>query len=84
MKRESVSSPVGLKIARDGEFIWKFMRLLMFGTVMLMANSVGAQNSIKPFHLDEATISSPVLRGPACSSSGRQQATLTARPVNPS
>jgi hypothetical protein len=34
----------------------KFMRLLMFGTVMLMANGAGAQNSIKPFHLDEATI----------------------------
>ena len=35
----------------------KFMRLLMFGTVMLMANHAGAQNSVKPFHLDEATIS---------------------------
>src|SRR4029077_12591173 len=35
----------------------KFMRLLMFGTVMLMANGAGAQNSVKPFHLDEATIS---------------------------
>jgi hypothetical protein len=35
----------------------KFMRLLMFGTVMLMANRVGAQNSVKPFPLDEATIS---------------------------
>src|SRR5271155_2373180 len=35
----------------------KFMRLLMFGTVMLMANAAGAQNSVKPFHLDEATIS---------------------------
>ena len=40
----------------------KFMRLLMFGTVMLMANgagvqNAGAQNSVKPFHLDEATIS---------------------------
>src|ERR1700722_4758259 len=35
----------------------KFMRLLMFGTVMLMANAAGAQNSAKPFHLDEATIS---------------------------
>ena len=34
----------------------KFMRLLMFGTVMLMANGAGAQNSVKPFHLDEATI----------------------------
>jgi hypothetical protein len=33
------------------------MRLLMFGTVMLMANGAGAQNSVKPFHLDEATIS---------------------------
>src|SRR5438105_1296985 len=31
----------------------KFMRLLMFGTVMLMANGAGAQNSVKPFHLDE-------------------------------
>jgi amidase len=35
----------------------KFMRLLMFGTVMLMANGAGAQNSVKPFHLDEPTIS---------------------------
>src|ERR1700758_2713341 len=35
----------------------KSMRLLMFGTVMLMANGAGAQNSVKPFHLDEATIS---------------------------
>src|SRR5208282_2676023 len=40
----------------------KFMCLLMFGTVMLMANGAGAQNagtqnSVKPFHLDEATIS---------------------------
>jgi hypothetical protein len=35
----------------------KFMRLLMLGTVMLMANGAGAQNSVKPFHLDEATIS---------------------------
>src|SRR6266446_5798807 len=45
MKRKSVSSHM------------KFMRLLMFGTVMLMANGAGAQNSVKPFHLDEATIS---------------------------
>src|ERR1700756_4555776 len=35
----------------------KFMRLLVIGTVMLMANSAGAQNSDKAFHLDEATIS---------------------------
>src|SRR5580704_16598 len=35
----------------------KFMRLLMFGTVMLMANGAAAQNSAKPFQLDEATIS---------------------------
>jgi amidase len=35
----------------------KFMRLLMFKTVMLMASGAGAQNSVKPFHLDEATIS---------------------------
>jgi Asp-tRNA(Asn)/Glu-tRNA(Gln) amidotransferase A subunit family amidase len=35
----------------------KFMRLLMFGTVMLMANGAGAQDSVQPFHLDEATIS---------------------------
>src|SRR6202158_1362023 len=33
----------------------KFMSLLI-GTVMLMANGAGAQNSVKPFHLDEATI----------------------------
>jgi amidase len=35
----------------------KFMRLLIFGTVMLMANGAGGQNSVKPFLLDEATIS---------------------------
>ena len=35
----------------------KFMRLLMFGPVLLMANDAGAQNSVKPFPLDEATIS---------------------------
>ena len=35
----------------------KFMRLLMFGTAMLIANGAAAQNSVKPFHLDEATIS---------------------------
>ncbi|MGD0427723.1 MAG: amidase family protein [Candidatus Acidiferrales bacterium] len=34
-----------------------FMRLLTFGTVLLMANSAGAQNSVKTFQLDEATIS---------------------------
>src|SRR5580700_4191723 len=56
MKRDGVSSPVGLKITRVGAHM-KFMRLLIFGTVMLMANGAGAQNSVKPFHLDEATIS---------------------------
>ncbi len=35
----------------------KFARLLMFGTVMLVANGAGAQSSVKPFQLDEATIS---------------------------
>src|SRR5271154_1678729 len=35
----------------------KFMRLLIFGTAMLMANQARAQNSVKPFQLDEATIS---------------------------
>jgi len=35
----------------------KFMRLLMFGMVMLMAKRAAAQNSVKPFQLDEATIS---------------------------
>jgi amidase len=38
----------------------KFMRLLMLGAVlavMLMASGTGAQNSVEPFHLDEATIS---------------------------
>src|SRR5580693_7753779 len=35
----------------------KFMRLLTFGTVMLMANGAGAQTSDKPLPLDEATIS---------------------------
>jgi len=35
----------------------KFTRLLMFGTVMLLANAAAAQNSVKSFQLDEATIS---------------------------
>jgi len=38
----------------------KFMGLLMLGAVlavMLMASGTGAQNSVEPFHLDEATIS---------------------------
>ena len=35
----------------------KFTRLLMFGTVMLMAKGAAGQNSVKPFQLDEATIS---------------------------
>jgi amidase len=35
----------------------KFVRLLIFGMVLLMANAAGAQNSLKPFPLDEATIS---------------------------
>jgi amidase len=35
----------------------KFMRLSMFAAVMLMANGAGAQKSVKPFPLDEATIS---------------------------
>jgi hypothetical protein len=47
----------------------KFMRLLMFGTVMLMANGAGGQNSVKPFHLDEATISD-VSQGEANECSG--------------
>src|SRR3984957_9045558 len=34
----------------------KFIRLLMFGTVVLMSNGAGTQNSVKPFQLDEATI----------------------------
>jgi amidase len=34
-----------------------FLRLSIFGAVILMANGVAAQNSVKPFHLDEATIS---------------------------
>jgi hypothetical protein len=34
----------------------KFVRLLMFGTVLVMANGAGAQNSVKPFRLDEATV----------------------------
>src|SRR5271169_243490 len=33
----------------------KFMGLVMFGTVMLLANGAAAQNSVKPFNLDEAT-----------------------------
>jgi hypothetical protein len=33
------------------------MRLLLFGTVMLMADGAGGQNLVKSFHLDEATIS---------------------------
>ncbi|MGA2096067.1 MAG: amidase family protein [Candidatus Acidiferrum sp.] len=35
----------------------KFMRLLILGTVLFMANGVVAQNTRKPFPLDEATIS---------------------------
>ena len=35
----------------------KFMRLLTFGTAVLMARGAGAQNSVEPFHVDEATIS---------------------------
>jgi amidase len=35
----------------------KLTRLLLFGTVLLMANGSSAQNAVKPFHLDEATIS---------------------------
>src|SRR5271155_3192958 len=35
----------------------KFICRLMFGSVMFMANGVAAQNSVAPFHLDEATIS---------------------------
>src|ERR1700739_4446743 len=34
----------------------KSMRLLILGPVLLMANVPGAQNSVKPFYLDEATI----------------------------
>src|SRR5450432_4432369 len=34
----------------------KFVPLLMFGTIMLMANGAAAQNSVKSFPLDEATI----------------------------
>src|SRR5450631_2465319 len=57
MKSARVSSPIGLKkITRQGVPM-KFVRLLMFGTVMLMANSAAAQNPVKPFHLDEATVS---------------------------
>jgi len=40
--------------------LMKFMGLLMLGAVlavMLMASGTGAQNSVEPFHLDEATIS---------------------------
>jgi Asp-tRNA(Asn)/Glu-tRNA(Gln) amidotransferase A subunit family amidase len=35
----------------------KFVRLLVFGTLLLMATGARAQNSVKPFPLDEATIS---------------------------
>ena len=35
----------------------KIMRILILGTVLLMATSAGTQNSVKTFHLDEATIS---------------------------
>jgi amidase len=33
-----------------------FMRLLVFGAVMLMASAAGAQSSAKPFQIDEVTI----------------------------
>ena len=35
----------------------KFIRLLVFGASMLVAQGAGTRNSVKPFHLDEATIS---------------------------
>ena len=35
----------------------KIMRILILGTVLLMATSAGTQNSVNTFHLDEATIS---------------------------
>ena len=56
----------------------KFMHLLMFGTVMFMANGAGAQNSVKPFHLDEATISDvhAAYRSGALTSVGLVQAYL--------
>jgi amidase len=57
MKSARVSSPIELKKLPATGVPMKFVRLLMFGTVMLMANGAGAQNSVKPFHLDEATIS---------------------------
>jgi hypothetical protein len=51
MKRGRVSSPVGLKISRDGSS-YEIPAPLMFGTVMLMANGAGAQNSVKPFQVN--------------------------------
>jgi len=57
MKSARVSSPLGLKITRDGSSYEIHAPFDFFGTVMLMANGAGAQNSVKPFHLDEATIS---------------------------
>src|SRR5271167_3238665 len=35
----------------------KFVRLSMMAMVLLMATSAGTQNTVKPFHLNEATIS---------------------------
>src|SRR5208282_3069440 len=46
----------GKKIARDGGSM-KLVQLFMAGTAILMANGAGAQSGVKPFHLEEATIS---------------------------
>jgi hypothetical protein len=35
----------------------KLVDLFMAGTVMLLANSAGAESAVKTFHLEEATIS---------------------------
>ena len=35
----------------------KLMRSVIAGTIMLLANNVGAEPEVKPFHLEEATIS---------------------------
>src|SRR5271154_3213179 len=56
MKRERIQPGRTKKLPAMGVPM-KSTRLLMFGTVMLLANAAAGQNSVKSFQLDEATIS---------------------------
>ena len=53
----NVTSVPGFQKLLAMEVSIKFMRLLMFGAVTLIAKGASAQNSVKSFPLDEATIS---------------------------